>query len=64
MTLDGIIERKRLTMLSESLSNQVEVYQRIINGDIRATEELKKAVQISITELCTAISSSVCVTKF
>lgn len=57
-------ERFQLKWLAEALLNQTEVYQKIINGDISATKELKKAVQNSINELCTAISSFVSVTKF
>ncbi len=64
MTVTDVLQRKSLVMLAEALLGQVEVYQRIINGDILATEELKKAVQSSIKELCTAISNSVSVTKF
>lgn len=59
-----IRERFQLKWFAEALLNQTEVYQRIINDDISATKELKKAVQNSINELCTAISSFVSVTKF
>lgn len=47
--------RHELEYMSEGLNNQVLLYQKMINGDIPVTDELKKAVQTSIKELCTAL---------
>ncbi len=45
--------------LAEMILHQAEVYQRIINKDIESTGELKKSVQNSINELCTAMVKNI-----
>ena len=45
----------KLSLMAHSLCNVSETYERIKNGYFTATPELKKAVQISIKEFCTAI---------
>lgn len=40
---------------AEVLASETDLYCRIKNGDLKVSSELKKAVQNSIKELCTAI---------
>lgn len=49
----------KLRSTAAALNSAVSTYENILNGDINDTPELKKAVQDSIKELCTAISVAV-----
>lgn len=49
----------KLRSTAAALNSAVSTYENILNGDINDTPELKKAVQDSIKELCTAISDSI-----
>lgn len=51
--------RHELEYMAEGLHNEVLLYQDIVNGNIIVTDELKKAVQTSIKELCTALIACV-----
>lgn len=53
--LTELHSRHELEYIAESLNNEVLLYQHIFNGNICVTDELKKAVQTSIKELCTAL---------
>ncbi len=57
--LSKMWDRRRIVALAEMILHQAEVYQRIINKDIESTGELKKSVQNSINELCTAMVKNI-----
>jgi len=49
----------KLRTTAAALSAAVNIYENILNGDMDYTPELKKAVQTSIKELCTALSADI-----
>lgn len=54
---EDILAKHKLRFTAIALLNAVDTYERLISNDISGTEELKKAIQSSIKELCTAISN-------
>lgn len=56
---NSFIEEHKLRLTADSLHSAVATYERIINNEVATTPEMKKAVQTSIKELCTALITAI-----
>lgn len=57
--LEDMFTRYYLSYLGEALSNETKIYNRMLNSGTAVKDDLKKAVQRSVIELCTAIIEAV-----
>lgn len=56
---NNFIKEHKLRLTADTLNSAVITYERIINKEVIATPGIKKAVQTSIKELCTALCSEI-----